>query len=40
MDLESVTESEVRQRKTISYINTYMWNLKKLVQTVFFTKRK
>ena len=28
MDLETVIQSEVRKRK-ISYINTYMWNLKK-----------
>ena len=31
MDLETVTQSEVSQKekKQISYINTYMWNLKK-----------
>ena len=30
MDLESVTQSEVREReKQIPYANTYMWTLKK-----------
>ena len=32
MDLESVIQNEVSQKeKQISYINAYMWNLKKLV---------
>ena len=29
MDLETVIQSEVRKRKTIPYVNTYIWNLKK-----------
>ena len=29
MDLESVIQSEVRKRKRILYINTYMWKLEK-----------
>ena len=28
MDLEIIILSEIRQRKTISYDFTYMWNLK------------
>ena len=28
------------RQKQISYINTYMWNLKKLVQMILFTKQK
>ena len=32
IDLETVIQSEVSQKeKQISYINAYMWNLKKLV---------
>ena len=31
MDLESVLQSEVRKRKNKYHINTYIWNLKKLV---------
>ena len=32
--------SKPEREKQISYINTYMWNLKKLVETILFTKRK
>jgi len=33
MDLEAVTQSEVTQKekKFLSYINAYVWNLKKLL---------
>ena len=33
MDIETVIQSEVKseREKQISYINAYMWNLKKLV---------
>ena len=30
VDLETVIQNEVRKRKQVSYINTYMWNLEKL----------
>ena len=42
MDLETVIQSEVskKQEKQVSYINAYMWNLQKLVQTILFTKQK
>ena len=33
MDLEISALSEVNQMKTISYAITYMWNLKKMIQT-------
>ena len=29
MDLETVIQSEVSQKKQIPYANTYIWNLKK-----------
>ena len=29
MDLDTVIQSEVSQKKQISYINAYMWNLEK-----------
>ena len=31
MDLETVIQSEVRKRKANSYVNAFMWNLKKLI---------
>ena len=35
------TERNKSEReKQISYINTYMWNLKKLVSMILFTKQK
>ena len=38
MDLESVIQSEVSQRK-ISYIYAHMWNLEKMVQINLFAKQ-
>ena len=29
-----------KKEKQMSYINAYMWNLKKLVETISFTKQK
>ena len=39
MDLEIITESEVRERQ-MSYDMVYMWNLKRMVQMNLFTKQK
>ena len=41
MDLEIITLSEVSQTDKDKYHdNTYMWNLKKMVQMNLFTKHK
>ena len=41
MDLETVIQSEkVRKEKQCVYINTSLWNLKKLVSTILFTRQK
>ena len=41
MDLESVMQSEVSQKekKKISYIDTYMWNLEKWYRETYFQGR-
>ena len=39
IDLET-ERSKSKREKQISYINGYTWNLKKLVQTILFTKQK
>ena len=42
MDPETVIQSEVKseKEKQISYINAYMWNVKKSVQMILLTKQK
>ena len=39
MDLETVIQSEVSQKKKDKYNITYMWNQKKKVQMDLFTKQ-
>ena len=40
MELETLKQSEIGQKEKKSNINTYMWNLKKLVEMILFTKQK
>ena len=36
MDLKPVIQSEVREKKKVSYINTCMWNAEKLYRGTYF----